>query len=128
MHRSRVGSIVIDCDDFDAGVAFWSAALGARPGLGERDERYADVGVTLGPLRVLIQRVPEPKTAKTRLHLDIETDDVDAEVGRLEALGARRQRGLGDGTWIMEDVCGNEFCVVHPETPGFPDRAVVWEG
>jgi hypothetical protein len=78
-------------------------------------------------LRLLIQKVPEPKTSKSRVHLDIETDDIEAEVGRLEALGATRAILQSDGGWVMFDVCGKEFCVIAPETPGFPADTVSWD-
>jgi catechol 2,3-dioxygenase-like lactoylglutathione lyase family enzyme len=120
MHRSRLGSIVIDCDDLERGVLFWSGALGLSEA--DRDETYVELRPYVSGLRILLQRVPEPKTAKTRVHLDIETDDIDAEVQRLVALGARKREGC-----VMEDPCGNEFCVIAPETDGFPERAQNWE-
>jgi hypothetical protein len=60
--------------------------------------------------------VPEPKTVKNRLHLDLRADDQEAEVRRLEALGARRiDIGQGDVTWVvMADPEDNEFCVLCP--------------
>jgi catechol 2,3-dioxygenase-like lactoylglutathione lyase family enzyme len=125
MHRSRVGSIVIDCDDIAAGTSFWSGALGAE--VQAQDERYVSLGAAAGGLRVLLQKVPERKTAKSRMHLDIETDDVAAEVRRLEELGARRVQQTDPHSWVMYDPCGNEFCVIAPETEGFPERARVWE-
>jgi hypothetical protein len=70
--------------------------------------------------------VPESKTAKTRVHLDIETDDVEAEAQRLEALGARR-REMIEGWWVMEDPCGNEFCVVPVQAEDFPKHTRAWE-
>jgi Glyoxalase-like domain len=126
VHRSRMGSVVIDCDDFEAGIRFWAGALGVAEEAVERGDRYASLGAVAGSLRLLIQRVPESKAVKTRVHLDIETDDVAAEVARLERLGAHRHQDLGEGGWVLLDVCGNEFCVVEPETPGFPERALVW--
>lgn len=122
-HRSRLGSIGIDCDDLEAGVRFWSQALSLTEG--DRNDRYVDLAEPVGGLRIFLQKVPEPKTCKSRVHLDIESDDVEAEVRRLEGLGARGIERVGTW-WIMEDPCGNEFCVVEPETPGFPERAVTW--
>ena len=92
MHHSRVSAVVIDCDDIEAGVNFWTRALGID--VVERDEQgpYVDLGRSALGLQLLLQHVPEPKTAKTRVHLDVETDDIEAEVARLEALGARRRR------------------------------------
>lgn len=127
MHRSRLGSIVIDCDNLDAGVAFWSGALGMAPHWpADPADPYVALGTVAGGVRVLLQLVGEPKTAKSRLHLDIETDDVAAEVARLEQLGAQRHHAFPD-YWVMRDPCGNEFCVVPPETDGFPAHTTVWD-
>ena len=123
MHRTRIGTIVIDCDDMDMGVSFWSQALGAQAKI--EDETYASLGQVAGGLRILIQRVSEGKSAKARIHLDIETDNVDAEIARLKGFGATVQRQEDD--WcVMEDPCGNEFCVIPPETEGFPERTETW--
>ncbi len=92
MHRSRLTSIVIDCAaaDFQRGVEFWSAALGRAPvPRVHGNDRFAAVKGRFGGeggLYVGLQRVPHTERA---IHLDIETDDVEAEVGRLERLGAR---------------------------------------
>ena len=71
-------------------------------------------GIKRAP-RVLFQTVPEPKTVKNRLHLDLRPADQAAEVARLEALGARRvDIGQGDVSWIvLADPDGNEFCVLR---------------
>ena len=110
--------IVIDCADPERLADFWAEAL-----------RYTKAGmfdpyfVLLSPVRefppVLLQRVPEPKTAKARIHFDIRVPDIEAEAQRLEQLGARRiDVGQGDSPgWItMADPDGNEFCVC----PGVP--------
>ncbi len=127
MHRTRVWGMVIDCDDIDAGVRFWSGALGiaARPN-DDPNDPYVALAEPVGGLRLLLQRVPEPKASKSRLHLDIETDDVEAETRRLEGLGARRQ-ALVEKWWIMEDPCGNEFCVVPIQSDDFPTATRTWE-
>lgn len=62
----------------------------------------------------------------SRLHLDIETDDLAVEVQRMETPDARQQRPRGDGAWVTQDPCGNQTCVIAPETPRFPDRAHAW--
>lgn len=123
MHRSRVAALVIDCDNMEAGTAFWSQALGAEPR--KLDETYVTLGPAVGGLVVLLQRVPEPKTVKSRMHIDFETDDMEAEMQRLEALGANRIR-QGDAWWVMEDPCGNEFCVGGAHTPVFEEQARTW--
>ncbi len=125
MHRSRLGSIIIDCDDIEACVRFWSGALGVEPERNPEDEVY--IGLTTpGGWHIFLQRVSERKTAKTRIHIDIETDDIEAEVHRLEGLGATRKQKQ-EGFWVMQDPCGNEFCVLGLVTDGFPDRAQTWE-
>ena len=119
--RAGMGSVridlVLDCDDPDALADFWQEALGYRT-FGTWDG-----GVALAPQRhgedlppLLLQRVPEAKQTKNRMHLDIVHDDVDAEVARLEQLGARRGHdGVqhhGPIRWVtMADPENNEFCV-----------------
>lgn len=125
MHRSRVHAIVIDCDDFDAGVRFWSHALGVEPQV--LDEQYVALQQAVGGLLVLLQRVPEPKTCKSRVHLDFETDHMEAELQRLEALGARRVKQYPNW-WTMQDPCGNEFCVANQHGGDFAEKAKVWNG
>ncbi len=107
--------LVLDCADPDRLAPFWSAALG-----------YANLGsagsyVLLAPEggsgpNLLLQRVPEPRVAKNRMHVDLHTPDIEAEASRLVELGARRlQRAPLEehGThWVlMADPEGNEFCV-----------------
>ena len=114
-------SVVIDSDDPDGLVAFWSAALGYQ--LADAPPGYhvliPEAGQPRGPALVL-QQVPEQRVGKNRLHLDIHVPDVAAHADRLEALGGRR---LGEpvtelldehGIWwqVMADPQGNEFCVV----------------
>jgi hypothetical protein len=105
--------IVIDCQDIDVLFEFWAAALEYRK-VGIK----GDYGLLLpdDPSHppVLIQRVPEPKTAKTRVHFDLRVDDVAAKAVELEALGARRidVGQPADATFIpMADPEGTEFCV-----------------
>ncbi len=121
MHRSRLGGFIIDChtDDLHAASAFWSQALGlpvTKPddgGLGLYD-RLQD-----GPagLHIEVQKVDHP----SRVHLDIEADDIEAEAARLEQLGARRVAFVRDSWWVMESPDGQRFCVVKmkhsPERP-----------
>ena len=124
MHRSMLSSVIIDCDDLDAGVRFWSGALGSEVATWESP--YVFLKTKPGGLHIGLQHVPEPKTAKSRVHLDIQTDDLDAEVARLEALGARRQQPV-ESWWVMQDPCGNEFCVVPAGQGDLPHDAATWE-
>ena len=110
-HRSRLAGFIIDCrtDDLDAAATFWSAALGvpiADPDSGGTGQ-YAEFAGAPGGLHVEVQKVAHP----SRVHLDIETDDLDAEVARLEALGATRVAFV-KRWWVMESPDGQRFCVV----------------
>ncbi len=121
MHKSRLGQIIIDCqtDDVEREAAFWASALGARP------ERVADRYVWLhgkpNEPQVIIQRVEH----ESRVHIDIETDDFDAEVRRLEGLGAgvveHRKRWV-----VMAAPSGQRFCVVKKRRPDFEEHANQW--
>jgi len=126
MHRSRFAGIIIDCetDDLDAAAEFWSAALG-YPRKAQEDEDSDIYRTLLTPERetyVEVQKVPHA----SRVHLDIETDDVEAEVARLEALGARRIEKVRT-FWVMEAPTGQRFCVVSPESKHFDDTANSWD-
>jgi catechol 2,3-dioxygenase-like lactoylglutathione lyase family enzyme len=123
MHRSRLQSVVIDCDDLEAGVKFWTQALGVE--IADRDETYVLLEPVCKELRLLLQLVPEGKRVKGRVHLDIESDDIEAEVRRLEALSAQRVEFI-QKWWVMLDPCGNEFCVVPANTEWFHESAHEW--
>ncbi len=108
----RPADIVIDCTDFEPALAFWTAALGweARP----VNEQYVSIVSPERGLSLLLQRVPEPKVVKNRVHIDFRADDMAAEVARLVALGATvtAERCLGSFCWtVLADPAGNEFCV-----------------
>jgi hypothetical protein len=89
-HRSRLCHFVIDCDDLEQAVAFWSAALdAAEEPLPESSQSvYRRLRLPDSEIRILLQRTSDLKTSKERMHLDIETGDVRAEVERLRTLGA----------------------------------------
>lgn len=121
-HRSRLCHFVVDVDDLDQGVAFWSAALGAKeePVSEGSSHVYRRLRLPDCEVRVLLQATTDPKTHKERMHLDIESNDVEAEVARLEALGAIRwdhQQERGYDFWVLRDPWGNEFCVLQPTFP-----------
>ena len=123
MHRSRLGGMIIDCetDDLDAAAEFWSAALGwARA---PKDGDYVTLETPPKELDVEIQKVAHP----SRMHIDIEADDIEAEVRRLEKLGARRLKAVR--AWVvMEAPTGQRFCVVPPQRSGFASEANRWPG
>ena len=114
MAEAKIG-LVLDCADPETLGTFWAEALGVQR-LGAAGN-YVLLASPSGALpKLLLQRVNEPKAAKNRMHLDIETPNIDAEVKRLEAIGARRleqdARVEHGSQWvIMADPEGNEFCV-----------------
>jgi hypothetical protein len=106
--------LVLDCADPETLAEFWAAALGYEP-FGTVGNYVALVPPTSGRPKLLLQ-VPEPKTTKNRMHLDIETPDIEPEAARLGKLGATRlgaeTRSEHGSTWIvMADPEGNELCV-----------------
>ncbi|HEV7715734.1 MAG TPA: VOC family protein [Steroidobacteraceae bacterium] len=125
MHKSRLAGFIIDCktDDLDGAAAFWAEALG-HPVMPDADPGPLYRQLDSGPngLHVEVQQVEHP----SRVHLDIETDDIEAEARRLEALGAKRvEKGLR--WWIMEAPTGQRFCVVRPQREDFAEKANVWK-
>ena len=126
MHHSRLCAVLIDCksDDVDVAAAFWAAALGRPVDPGHPGTRgdYRMLETPPDEPIVQIQRVEH----ESRVHLDIETDDIPAEVARLEALGAKVARRLE--RWVvMEAPTGQRFCVVRVQRPGFPKNANRWD-
>ena len=131
MHRSRLCHFVIDVPDLDQGVSFWSAALNAAEEPVSENSRhiYRRLRIPDSEVRILLQKTKDQKTSKERMHLDLETDDVEAEVERLERLGATRwehQVERGFDFWVLRDPWGNEFCVLQPEFPDLLARQDSW--
>jgi len=125
MHRSRLAGFIIDCqtDDLEGAATFWSATLG----LPLRSDAQDDPGYRLlrnapGDLHVEVQKVEHP----SRVHLDIESDDLEAEARRLEALGAIRI-GVVKRWIVMEAPTGQRFCIVNPQSKDFSQNANRWE-
>ena len=130
-HRSRVCHFVIDVDDLDQAATFWSGALGAtEEPIGPASRHvYRQLRLPDSEIRILLQHTTDAKAGKERMHLDLETDDVDAEVHRLEQLGATRhdhQQLRGFDFWVMRDPWRNEFCVLHPNFPELLARRRPW--
>lgn len=125
MHKSRLVGFIIDCrtDDLGAAADFWSGALGmpVQPLPGEEGARYVQLVDPTGVLHVEVQQVEHA----SRVHLDIETDDIEAEVCRLETLGARRIAKVKTW-WVMEAPTGQRFCVVRRSSPDFDATANQW--
>lgn len=124
MHKSRLGALVIDCQSNDLSQAseFWSQALGCDVAANPDDDgKYVKLQVPPDEVTVILQQVDHP----SRVHLDIETDDLEAEAARLEALGAKRLEAIK--RWIvMEAPSGQRFCVVNPQRSNFVENARTW--
>jgi predicted enzyme related to lactoylglutathione lyase len=115
-HRSRLAGFIIDCEggSLSEAAGFWSEALGLAvldPDEGGED-KYARLAQGPGGLHIEVQKVTHP----SRVHLDIESDDIEAEVARLTALGASEVSRPHDARWIvMQAPTGQRFCVVRPQ-------------
>ena len=118
MHKSRLAALVIDSlvEDIEQANRFWAAALG-MPVIRTNEawaDRYACLSTPDNQPNVLIHRVVHP----SKIHLDIETDNIEAEVARLIALGAKKVQHFE--RWVvMQAPTGHNFCVVSPQRPDF---------
>jgi predicted enzyme related to lactoylglutathione lyase len=125
MHKSKLGGFIIDCQTTDLAQAarFWGGALGMPLGSLPPDEEktYKKLEDTQHGLHIEVQTVTHP----SRVHLDIETDDIEAEVRRLEKLGAKRVQQVSTW-WVMQAPTGQRFCVVHATSEDFDARATEW--
>jgi hypothetical protein len=124
MHKSRLSTFIIDCQtgDIAAAADFWSQALGRAvlaPDAG--DGRYRTLRAEAAEPLLMVQRVDHP----SRIHLDIESDDIDAEVARLEGLGAKRIEKIRSW-WVMQAPTGQKFCVVRPQRGPLAADANEW--
>lgn len=126
MHKSRLAGLIIDCRtrDLDAAAEFWGAALGLPPKRSDdpEDENYVRLETAPDDPHIEVQSVEHP----SRVHIDIETDDIDAEVHRLEKLGAKRVQRV-KSWWVMQAPTGHRFCVVRPQRSEFADEANRWD-
>jgi Glyoxalase-like domain len=126
MHKSRLSGFIIDCktDDVGAAATFWGKALGMeqRALPGEEGEKYIQLVDPSDRLHVEVQSVSHA----SRVHLDIESDDVEAEVIRLEALGAKRIQHV-QTWWVMEAPTGQRFCVVRAKPGTLSQQTSHWD-
>jgi hypothetical protein len=123
MHKSRLAGFIIDCktDDLDSATQFWSAALGMAP-RGREGDVYERLDGSARDLDVEVQKVKH----ESRVHLDIESDDIEAEVARLIKLGARRVADIQ--TWVvMEAPTGQRFCVVRAKWKEDAAGIMTWD-
>ena len=124
-HRSRINGILIDCnvEDIHAAARFWAEALGrpVDPDHPGTRGNYVMLETPPDEISVQIQRVDH----ESRVHIDIETDDIPAEVTRLERLGATVDQRL-DRWVVMRAPSGQRFCVVRVQREGFAGNANSW--
>ena len=130
MHKSRLAGFIIDCQmddqetDLSDSAEFWSKALGysIKPAKDpEEDELYVLLDTGPDEMHIELQKVKH----ESRVHLDIEADDIEAEVQRLEKLGAKRVVRV-KSWWVMEAPSGHRFCVVKPQRADFDAKANRW--
>ncbi len=126
MHRSRLAGFIIDCDsaDLDKAADFWAAALGypKKSPADESESPYVELVTPDDELHVEVQQVNH----QSRVHIDIESDDIEAEATRLEALGATRVGKIQ--TWlVMEAPTGQRFCIVRAVSKRFAEIANEWQ-
>lgn len=128
MHRSRIGVFLIDHpeESYDASAAFWAAARGSeRRGEVTADDPYESLDPIGGGIMLELQRTGAG--TPPRVHLDIETDDVPAELARVTALGARIVEQYDDWA-VLADPGGMVFCVVPVQTGDeFATYATTWD-
>ena len=125
-HRSRLAVLMLDLppEHHEAGRSFWSAATGHQVTPDPSDDNWSSLGSFAGGFHLEVQRTG--RGTPPRWHVDVETDDVDAEVARLEALGATRLEDMG-GFWQMKDPSGMVFDVVGVQTgEDFERHATTW--
>jgi len=126
MHHSRISAYVLDCktDDLKDAAEFWSKALGRPIETFDQDGdgKYAELKTDADEPFLLLQRIDH----EARIHLDIETDDLDAEVARLEALGATRIAFV-KRWWVMQAPTGHRFCVVRKQRAEFGPHLNHWD-
>ncbi len=114
----RLSQVDIDVSDLERGARFWSAVLGLE--IRREFGQYLEFVRHEGSPAIILQKVPEPKTAKTRVHLDIEVDDLDVALAKVEALGGKKLQEIqeyDERFVVVADPDGNEFCLVTEDGP-----------
>ena len=114
-----------ELDDLEPAIRFWSATLGkpVEDADQDGDGRYAALATADDEPIILLQKVAH----ESRVHLDIETDNLDAEVARLEALGARAIAFVRERWWVMQAPTGHRFCVIQKQRERFGPHLNRWD-
>lgn len=120
-HQSRVCAIFFDVESssYEASARFWSGALGRSLEFNP-DEKYTTLK---GKFEYLVQNA---NPGHEGMHIDIETDNVEAEVARLEKLGAQKKYKIKDW-WVLQAPGGHAFCVVPAYSEAWPEAAIEWD-
>jgi predicted enzyme related to lactoylglutathione lyase len=125
MHKSKLAGFIIDCKtgDLPSAASFWGQALGmqVREFPAPESDKYIGLKDPKQGLQIEVQSVDH----ESRVHLDIETDDIQAEVARLEQLGAS-QVGYCGSWCVMQAPTGQKFCVINRASVDFEDKANAW--
>lgn len=125
MHKSRLGTLIIDCqtNDLVPMAKFWAEALGLTPENPDKlhNPKFMRLEGRDGEVQILLQAVDH----ESRVHIDIETDDKEAEVARLQGLGAAIVSRTENWT-VMEAPSGHRFCIIDPIREGFEELANTW--
>jgi predicted enzyme related to lactoylglutathione lyase len=125
-HHSRLCNLVIDCpvEDLGSAAQFWSRALGKKIASVDQDGdgKYAELATAADEPQILLQKVDHA----ARVHLDIETDDLEAEARRVEALGAKRVEFVRERWWVMQAPTGHRFCIVRRQREQFGPHLNEW--
>jgi hypothetical protein len=121
MTEVRTIGVTVDCPDPDLAATFWETFLHYSRRPASPDSRYVTIerpDGSDGLASVTFQRVPEPKTTKARLHLDLFVDHAQPMVDAMVAAGATAMNTIPAGDWttrVLQDPAGNEFCVIGPD-------------
>lgn len=124
-HYSRLSKIVIDVPEYfhDRELSFWQGAMGQEFARYEHHPEYHGTDLHGHDLGMLVQRIGG---GQSRMHVDIHTDDLEAEVARLEALGAKREF-QPHSWWVMSDPAGLLFCVIPHDGEFTDENAQRWD-
>jgi len=106
-----IGNVSIDTNDLAGARTFWQSVTGYEIASSDDDTTYFKDPKGTGT-GLSLQRVPEPRSGKNRIHVDLTTDDLDGEVKRIIDLGATEVADFRSGGWVvLADPEGNQFCV-----------------
>ncbi|NQW19051.1 MAG: VOC family protein [Chloroflexi bacterium] len=108
----EIGAVTVDVNDLEREAEFWRAMIGEEPGPARGGGGWLTIGNISDGVLMALQKVPEPKTIKDRIHFDFQVDDVDEAITRIIELGGTQlSEPRAGGGVTMADPEGNEFCI-----------------